>query len=885
MAIAGIPNTRVSDQFVRQQLLGQVQSTQVDLLRLETQLSTGRKFQLPSEDPVAALRAVGLQRLLERNQQVQANVTTNQSYLTDTDSALSQVSSLINQVRGDVLSVTGTTATDTQRRAAAQQVQQVLRQLIDIGNQQFGGRYLFAGSETAVRPFQALDGNVVSYQGNENRLTSYGGADLLFDTNLQGNEVFGAISDAVRGTADLRPVLTFDTPLASLRDGQGVSLGSIAISDGTSTRVVDLSQAETIGDVARLIRRNSPAGNTVDVEIGARGLILQAASGNLTISEVGGTTATELGILIEAGGTKVVGADLNPTLRPTTRLADILGARARAVLRPGGGDNDIVIEADHNGEDLNGVTVSVVDNGSVQAGQESAVYDSGAKTLTIYVDSDQTTARQVVEAVNIAHEQDKTAMPFTAALDPLDDQLGGEGVISIGVTPPVLTHDGSGAGFDQTHGLQLVNGPSSATIDLSKAVTIEDLVNTLNKSGVGVLAAINQAATGIDVRTRLSGADFTIGENGGSTATQLGIRTFDTSTALESLNFGHGVSEFEGPGNTARAEIHSTGAKNDFVVEARQAGPDWDGFTVNVQDASGAGQESVRYDPTLRTIDVYVFPGVTTADKVVRLLSSDAAFSADFSARLDPRDGNPSDGTGTVSFGSATTSGGTEGGTDLTVTRNDGVTFEIDIRGAETIGDVLDLINNNSVNQDPARGVPLVARPAAFGNGIELVDNSVGTGRLTVTRINGSAAAVDLGLVAAGQGSRSSSTSGDQPDLLTGADVNRQETEGMFTALLRLAHGLTANDSPEIERAMAMLDQVTTDMNFSRAALGARQQGLDAIQTRLDNERVQLEDNLSQSYDVDIAQVISDLTGKQVVMQASLQTIAKTMQMTLLDYL
>ena len=131
MSIIGIPSTRISDQFSRLVLLRQVQGDQVDLLRLENQLSTGQRFQLPSEDPVAAMRVMSLQQLLARKTQIQSNLTTNQSFLSATDTAMSQVSGMIADVRAAALGVIGTTATDEQRRAAAQQVQQALEQLVN----------------------------------------------------------------------------------------------------------------------------------------------------------------------------------------------------------------------------------------------------------------------------------------------------------------------------------------------------------------------------------------------------------------------------------------------------------------------------------------------------------------------------------------------------------------------------------------------------------------------------------------------------------------------------------------------------------------------------------------------------------------------------------
>ena len=75
---------------------------------------------------------------------------------------------------------------------------------------------------------------------------------------------------------------------------------------------------------------------------------------------------------------------------------------------------------------------------------------------------------------------------------------------------------------------------------------------------------------------------------------------------------------------------------------------------------------------------------------------------------------------------------------------------------------VIDAINNNPTNADPmlGGGVPVVARVAAYGNGIELIDNSVGTQPFTVSRTTLSTAAVDLGLVPVGKEFQSPTAAG-----------------------------------------------------------------------------------------------------------------------------
>ena len=91
---------------------------------------------------------------------------------------------------------------------------------------------------------------------------------------------------------------------------------------------------------------------------------------------------------------------------------------------------------------------------------------------------------------------------------------------------PDTTAGGCGEVLDTDAGLILTNGGKTVTLDTSSAETVEDLLNLINGSGLGLAAEINATRDGINVRSRLSGADLTIGENGGQLATQLGIRTY-----------------------------------------------------------------------------------------------------------------------------------------------------------------------------------------------------------------------------------------------------------------------------------------------------------------------------------------------------------------------
>ncbi len=296
--IIPIPSTRVSDTLVTQRLVNQLDADEVNLTRLQTEVSTGQALVLPSDNPTAAENGMELMQQISQNTQYQSNVTANQTFLTATDSAMTAIANLLNTAQSTGPSGRGATVTPAEQQAAAQQIQQVISQLVNIGNQTIEGRYLFAGSQTSVEPF-SYNGQYVQYNGNQSPLNSFSDLNQIFTTNVNGNSVFGTLSSGVQGTTDLDPVLTASTKLSNLHGGQGIAKGSIAISNGSATSIVDLSGAQTIGDVVGLIEANPPAGSQVNVTITATGLDVSLAggTGNLSIQEVGsGTTASDLGI-------------------------------------------------------------------------------------------------------------------------------------------------------------------------------------------------------------------------------------------------------------------------------------------------------------------------------------------------------------------------------------------------------------------------------------------------------------------------------------------------------------------------------------------------------------------------------------------------------------
>jgi len=106
---------------------------------------------------------------------------------------------------------------------------------------------------------------------------------------------------------------------------------------------------------------------------------------------------------------------------------------------------------------------------------------------------------------------------------------------------------------------------------------------------------------------------------------------------------------------------------------------------------------------------------------------------------------------------------------DIRITRRDGTVIDVNLSSAESIQDVLDLINNDDQNADGLLTVSI----GADGNRLVVTDASAG-GALTIASLNGSTAAEDLGIAGTDAGG-----------VINGANI----LGGLNTVLLGILNG------------------------------------------------------------------------------------------------
>lgn len=171
--------------------------------RLQNRLSSGRRVQYPSDDPASATLAMRLRSAVADNDQYQRNASAAISWLQTTDSALQDVVQTLHRARELVVSGARGDLPDSARQALAEEMDQLLRHLVEVGNTQHGGRYIFGGFRTDRPPLvvaatQASTGWVdqVQYSGTASVVhwEAEVGPQVSLPVSVAAQEVFGDLT-------------------------------------------------------------------------------------------------------------------------------------------------------------------------------------------------------------------------------------------------------------------------------------------------------------------------------------------------------------------------------------------------------------------------------------------------------------------------------------------------------------------------------------------------------------------------------------------------------------------------------------------------------------------------------------------------------------------
>ncbi len=218
---------RVATNTYTDSMLNQFYSLQSQLDKMQNEVSTGLSVQAPSDNPAAMQQTLADLSNQTAQTQYSANVTTLQSQANLAYNAINSLQSIASTASEIATSAGNGTASQSDLDNYADQVQQLIQQVVQLVNTQdpATGQYLFGGTASSQPPFVATtdaDGNVtaVSYQGNSsvNQVAIGAGTTVSVGVpgvNTSGTGARGLITDSTSGADLFNHLLALENDLTS----------------------------------------------------------------------------------------------------------------------------------------------------------------------------------------------------------------------------------------------------------------------------------------------------------------------------------------------------------------------------------------------------------------------------------------------------------------------------------------------------------------------------------------------------------------------------------------------------------------------------------------------------------------------------------------------
>ncbi len=190
--------------------------------RIQRQLSTNRRIDRASDDPAGAALAMQHRKNLAFETQMRRNLENGTAFLNVTESALNSTTELLQRARE--LTVQGSTGSlgPNEKVNIASELDQIVQQLAQVANTNFGGAYIFSGHQTQTPAYQTSGNPPVSvtWQGDDGQRMRQVSTQDAVAVNVIGEDVFGDMfADLIALSGNLKsnaPTTTINGSLADI---------------------------------------------------------------------------------------------------------------------------------------------------------------------------------------------------------------------------------------------------------------------------------------------------------------------------------------------------------------------------------------------------------------------------------------------------------------------------------------------------------------------------------------------------------------------------------------------------------------------------------------------------------------------------------------------
>ncbi|MCX7746384.1 MAG: flagellar hook-associated protein FlgL [Clostridia bacterium] len=139
---------RITNNMLINNMMKFVNSNLNRMEKYQTQLATGKKISVPSDDPIVAAKALKLRTDVSEVDQFKRNTNDAYSWMDVTENNLGKVVDVLQRGRELAVQASNGTMTPSDRDKIMQEIKQLKGELIHVANSTYAGRFVFSGFAT-----------------------------------------------------------------------------------------------------------------------------------------------------------------------------------------------------------------------------------------------------------------------------------------------------------------------------------------------------------------------------------------------------------------------------------------------------------------------------------------------------------------------------------------------------------------------------------------------------------------------------------------------------------------------------------------------------------------------------------------------------------------
>lgn len=184
--------------------------------KYQSQLASGKKISLPSDDPIVASKALKLRTDVSEIAQYKRNTDDATAWMDITEASMNQMTEVIHRLKELTNQASNGTNTPDELEKIKEEVAQLKKQMINLGNATYAGRYIFSGYKTD-KPLLNDDGTFNIDIANSEQIRFEIGIGDDININVPGSDLFGSSPSETAGTKS-KMIDTFDKVIDALEN-------------------------------------------------------------------------------------------------------------------------------------------------------------------------------------------------------------------------------------------------------------------------------------------------------------------------------------------------------------------------------------------------------------------------------------------------------------------------------------------------------------------------------------------------------------------------------------------------------------------------------------------------------------------------------------------